>query len=97
MFQAKTPLPLDAPAETKQDTERREETPSFPILRTCFATYLQAGTSRMALLLLGAIGARSLAAGALAARGLALAASHGVDVGIQIQMQVSARGGRDGA
>lgn len=40
------------------------------------STYLQAGARRMALLLLGPINSRSLAAGALAARGLALSASH---------------------
>lgn len=73
------------------------ENAELPHFRTCLATYLQTGTSRMALLLLRPVGARSLAAGALAARRLALAASHIVDVGIQTQMQVDARGDRDRA
>lgn len=39
-------------------------------------TYLEAGAGRMALLLLAAINSGRLPAGALAARGLALATSH---------------------
>lgn len=44
-------------------------------------TYLQTSASRMALLLLGTVNPRRLAAGALAARGLALSAGHCWDAG----------------
>ena len=52
-------------------------------------TYLQTGAGRVALLLLGSINSRGLAAGALAPRGLALSAGNCWDA-----MHTRARGDR---